>query len=129
MLQFDWEEVEGATVAGVFAKGARCLDDGSLECKELALKLDSSAVILRVNPDTDEVIVTLEPFDGAVEGWQTLPQLQGAVSHKLGWCWIGRNFRGYLDCFSFALDGIDPAYSFTGIASALHCMRITSIAG
>lgn len=128
MLQFDWEEVEGLTVVSVLARGARGLSDGSLECTEIAFRLDSSAVILRVNSDTDEVTVSLEPCDGEAAGWQMLEQLQDIVARKLGWCWIGRNYRGYLDSFTIALDGTDPAYSFTGVASALQCMRLTPIA-
>ncbi|WP_165323673.1 DUF6334 family protein [Rhizorhabdus phycosphaerae] len=127
MLQFDWEEVQGATVEAVVAKGVRGLSDGRLECEEIALVVGSSAVILRVNDDTDEVIVSLEPFGDARAGWQTLEQLQAIVARRLGWCWEGRNYRGYLDTFTMAVDGIDPAYSFTGMASALQCMRVTPI--
>lgn len=127
MLQFDWEEVQGATVEAVVAKGARGLSDGRLECEEIALVVGSSAVILRVNDDIDEVIVSLEPFGDGRAGWQTLEQLQAIVARRLGWCWEGRNYRGYLDTFTMAVDGIDPAYSFTGMASALQCMRVTPI--
>lgn len=127
MLQFDWEEVAGATVEAVVAKGARGLSDGTLECEEIAFVVGSTAVVLRVNVDTDEVIVSLEPFGSGRAGWQTLEQLQAIVTRRLGWCWEGRNYRGYLDTFTMALDGIDPAYSFTGVASALHCTRVTPI--
>jgi hypothetical protein len=128
MLQFDWEEVHGATVEAVVAMGARGLSDGTLECEAVAFVVGSTAVVLRVNVDTDEVIVSLEPFGDGRSGWQTLEQLQEIVAWRLGWCWVGRNYRGYLDTFTMALDGIDPAYSFTGAASALHCMRVVPIA-
>lgn len=127
MLQFDWDDVVGASVAAVVAKEARGLSDGSLECQEIALVLGASAVVLRVNIDTDEVVVTHEDFLPDRE-WQTLQQLQEIVSRSLGWCWIGRNDRGYLDSFTIGLDGIDPTFNFIGVASCLRCARVTPIA-
>lgn len=127
MLQFDWEAVEGSTVDAVVATEARGLNDGSLECRDIAFALGARAVVLRVNADTDEVIVTLEDF-GSNSEWQPLGPLQEVVSRTLGWCWEGRNYRGYLDTFTIALDGIDPAFSFTGVASTLQCARVTTMA-
>ena len=49
MLQFDWEEVDGATVEGGGANGARGLSDGRLECEEIAFVVGSTAVVLRVS--------------------------------------------------------------------------------
>jgi hypothetical protein len=128
MLQFDWAKVEGLAVAAVLATGSRAMDDGSLVCDQLMLVLGAQAVVMRVNDDTDEVIVSLE--DAAITkeaNWQRLDQLADIVSRRLGWCWVGRNYRGYLDTFMIGLDGIDPAYSFTGAASALQCTRVTPI--
>ena len=130
MLQFDWEEVDGATVAAVVAIGSRAMNGGSLVCSQIALVVGAKAVVLRVNDDTDEVIVSLE--DAAIineRDWQMLDQLADIVSRRLGWCWEGRNYRGYLDTFTIALEGIDPAYSFTGAGSRLQCARVTPIAG
>ena len=129
MLQFDWEEVNGATITAVLAAGCRADSEGGLMCDRIALVVGARAVVMHVNIDTDEVIVSLE--DSAITrdaNWQTLDQLAGIVSRSLGWCWIGRNYLGYLDTFTFSIDGIDPAYSFTGIASRLDCARVTRIA-
>lgn len=127
MLQFDWEDVNGIPVAAIVAKGARGLSDGSLTCDEVAFVLGHRAVILRVNVDTDEVIVSLEPFAMDSPEWRPLDQLSEIVSRSLGWSWEGRNYRGYLDTFTLAVDGIDPAYSFTGMASSLRCARVVLI--
>jgi hypothetical protein len=127
MLQFDWEDVDGSVVDAVLAKGACRLSDGSLACEEIAFIVRGQAVVLRVNADTDEVIVSLETFSMGEADWQPLEQLEEVVGHELGWCWIGRNYRGYLDTFTIALDGIDPTYSFIGMASSLHCTRLTPI--
>jgi hypothetical protein len=127
MLQFDWKEVEGTAITAVMAKRARRASDRSLECDEIALVLGAKAVVLRVHPDTREVIVTHEDFGTNGAGWQRLDQLDEIVSRPLGWCWIGRNYRGYLDTFSLGLDGMTPAYSFTGAAASLQCARVIPI--
>ncbi len=129
MLQFDWEEVDGVAVAAVLATGSRPMTDGSLVCDQIALVLAAKAVVMRVNHDTDEVIVSLEDAAAMHDAdWQTLGQLAEIVSRRLGWCWVGRNYRGYLDTFTIGLEGVDPAYSFTGAASRLQCARVTRIA-
>lgn len=130
MLQFDWEEVDGANVTAVLATGSRVMSDGSLCCEQIAIVVGAKAVVMRVNDDTDEVIVSLE--DAATlsdASWQTLDPLVEISSRRLGWCWEGRNYRGYLDTFTIALQGIDPSYVFTGAGSALQCARVTSVAG
>jgi hypothetical protein len=129
MLQFDWKEVDGVIISAVLATGSRRMNDGSLVCDQIALMLGTKAVVIRVSDDTDEVTVSLE--DAATNNdakWQTLDQLSGMVSRRIGWCWVGRNYRGYLDTFTIALEGIDAAYSFTGGASRLQCSRVTPIA-
>lgn len=128
MLQFDWEEVQGLAVTAVFAIGSCANGDGSLGCDQIALVVGAKAVVMRVNDDTDEVIVSLEDAATTHDAdWQTLDQLAEMVSRRLGWCWEGRNYLGYLDVFTIAVDGIDPAYSFTGMASCLHCARVIPI--
>jgi hypothetical protein len=89
----------------------------------------AKAIVMRVNDDTDEVIVSLEDT-ATTHGpeWQQLEQLQEVVSQRLGWCWIGRNYRGYLDVFTFAVGGIYPAYSFNRHGLILHCTRVAPIA-
>lgn len=128
MLQFDWKEVDGLTITAVLAGSLRPMDDGSLVCEKIAIVVGANAIVMRVSDDTDEVIVSLEDAK-AVHGpeWQVLEQLQEVVSRRLGWCWIGRNNRGYLDVFTIAVDGIAPTYSFIGMASSLHCTRVKSI--
>ena len=130
MLQFDWEEVDGANVTAVLATGSGVMSDGSLVCEQIALVVGAKAVVMCVNDDTDEVIVSLEDAAALSDAsWQALDQLAEISSQKLGWCWEGRNYRGYLDAFTIALQGIDPCYIFTGAGSTLQCARVTSVAG
>lgn len=130
MLQFDWDEVDGANVTAVLATGSGVMSDGSLVCEQIALVVGAKAVVMRVDDDTDEVIVSLEEAAALSDAsWQTLGQLSEIDSQRLGWCWGGRNNRGYLDTFMIALQGIDPSYTFTGAGSRLQCARVTSIAG
>lgn len=128
MLQFDWEEVDGAAVSAVIAKGESRLNDGALICDEIAFMLGGRAVVLRVNPDTDEVTVSLEVLEVNKIGWRPLDQLKEIVSHELGWCWEGRDYRGYLDTFTLAFNGIQPAYCFVGVASTLHISQLKPVA-
>ena len=128
MLQFDWEDVDGLTVTAVLGHTLRPVDDGSLVCDKVAVVVGARAVVMRVNDDTDEVIVTLEDARTLqMPGWQDLAQLREVVSRPLGWCWIGRNYRGYLDVFTIAVDGIDPVFAFIGKASGLTCARVTPV--
>ena len=60
MLQFDWEEVDGVAIAAVVATGSFSMNHGSLVCDQIALVVGAKAVVVRVNDDTDEVIVSLE---------------------------------------------------------------------
>jgi hypothetical protein len=103
------------------------MNDGSLDCAMIALVLETKAVTIRVNQDTDELIVSLEDY-AICHGLMPLEPLGDVVSRTLGWCWVGRNYRGYLDTFTIGIDGIDPAYSFTGAGSSIQCGRITPIA-
>lgn len=128
-LPFDWEEVEQQPITAVLAKGAMRLTNGDLSCDEVAFLLTDKALVLRVNADTDEVRVSLE--NGLVvgnDGWLPLDQLAHIVSRSLGWCWLARNYRGYVDTFTVAIDGISPSFSFIGEGSSLWCARVTPVA-
>lgn len=127
MLQFDWEEVDGAEISAVMATGTSFCDDLSVRCDAIAFILAGHAVVLRVSQDTDEVIVCRESLPLHEANWHPLSQLDEIVGRKLGWCWVGRNYRGYLDSFTVAIDGIDPCYIFTGIASSLQCARVVPV--
>jgi hypothetical protein len=128
-LSFDWEEVEQEPIAAVLGKGAMRLTNGELSCEEVAFVLTGKAIVLRVNTDTDEVLVSLENgLVGGNDGWLPLDQFADMVSRNLGWCWLARNYRGYVDTFTLALDGISPSFSFIGEGSSLRCTRVTPIA-
>ena len=128
-LPFDWEKIEQEPITAVLARGAMRLTNGDLACDAIALVLGSRAVVLRVNLDTDEVMVSLEnAFAPEGQDWRPLEQLAEIVTRTLGWCRLARNYRGYVDTFTLGLDGIDPSFSFIGVGSTLWCTRITAIA-
>lgn len=128
-VSFDWEEIEEEPITAVLAQGAMRLTNGDLACDAIALVLGSRAIVLRVSLDTDEVIVSLEnAFTPEVEDWRPLEQLAEVVSRTVGWCWLARNYRGYVDTFTLGLDGIDPSLSFIGVGATLWCTRVTPIA-
>ncbi len=119
MLQFDYEEVHGRTVSGVVGRR-----DGPAGWDSIAFVVEHRAVVLRVDPDTDEVVVTLEDASDLASGWIEVAEVADAIGSTLGWCWIGRNYRGYLDMFTLSFSGIDPQICFLGEASTLTIKHI-----
>jgi hypothetical protein len=103
MLQFDYEEVHGRTVSGVVGHRG-----GSAGWETIAFVIENRAVVLRVDPNTDEIVVTLEDASDLASDWTEVVEIAYAIGYALGWCWIGRNYRGYLDMFTLSFSGIDP---------------------
>lgn len=126
MLKFDWRDVDGAVIQAVRTESVRRLDDGSETCSQIAFVLADKAVVLSVDADTDQIVVTLKPI-GYTTDWLALGSLQKLVARKLGWCWAARNSQGYLDIFILAVDGVDPAYIFTAVASDLQCAQVRQL--
>ncbi|MGD0867843.1 MAG: DUF6334 family protein, partial [Rhizomicrobium sp.] len=78
---------------------------------------------------TDEIIATLESLPlGEDTPWTEIASLSRLAGQELGWCWIGRNYRGYLDMFTISFGGIDPSWTFVAAGSELECKQIVSIA-
>jgi hypothetical protein len=130
MLHFDWAEVLGETITSV--RGQPGYYEGSgVFWWRTAILIGQAAIMIEVNNDTDEIIVTLKQDDLPMEeapldlAWIDVPALSELVGRKLGWCWTARNSQGYLDAFMIAVDGIDPTYMFIGMAS---CVQIKKIA-
>lgn len=112
MLQFDYEDVHERTVSGVVGRR-----DGPTGWNSIAFVIENRAVVLRADPNTDEVVVTLEDASNLQSDWIEVAETAVAVGSALGWCWIGRNYRGYLDMFTLSFSGIDPQICFLGEAS------------
>src|SRR5947209_3549494 len=92
-LSFDWEEVEQEPITAVLAKGVMRLTNGDLSCDEVAFVLTGKSIVLRVNADTDEVLVSLENgLAAGNDGWLPLDQCADIVSRPVGWCWLARNY-------------------------------------
>jgi len=131
-LGFDWEAVVHKPVTAVVGRKERRMSDGSLAWYALAFAVGDSAVVLTVTADTDEIEVTHEnvPNGG---GWKSVTALEGTVGKPLGWCWVGRNYRGYRDSFTFALgdvlpDALEPHLTFLAEGSSLRCFNLTLVA-
>lgn len=128
-MQLDWDEVDGRTVTDLLGLEAATMDDGSARWDAVAICVESVAVLVTVEPDTDQVIVSLGDLPSS-EGWSSIPSFSTAIGNKLGWCWIGINSQGYKDSFSIALSGIasdalDPRYTFVAAASSLSCFDLS----
>jgi len=119
MLQFDYEEAHAQKVTGLLG-----FSDQLVGWEAIAIVLTDLALVVRVDADTDELAVNLETAPSAVGGWRRLTELQDAVGSELGWCWIGRNYLGYLDMFTLSFSGVVPQVCFVGEASCVRIMRI-----
>jgi hypothetical protein len=126
MLRFDWELVHGRPISAVVG---RRTDAGLWEA--MALVAGSRAVLLTVNDDTDEVVVSLEDARETA-GWKEFDALSYLVGRPFGWCWCGTNWRGYRDAFIVAFgdvvpDALDPRVMFLGEGSALTCLELKAL--
>lgn len=120
MLQFDYETVEGETVTAVLGQA-----DENGNWWSIAILLSSRALVLRVDADSDQISVALEAAPKGAK-WAPVEPMRLAVGNTLGWCWIGRNYRGYLDMFTVSFSGLEPHFLFVGMASALKLYRISA---
>lgn len=119
MLQFDYEEVHGQIVTGVVGRR-----DGPAGWECIAFVVGGRAVVLRVDPDTDEIVVALEDASNLTVGWNDVAEIANQIGSAFGWCWIGRNYLGYLDMFTVSFSGIEPQICFVGEASTLTIRHI-----
>lgn len=119
MLQFDYEEVHGRTVTRLVGRS-----NGLAGWESIALVVEARAVVLRVDSDTDEVVVTLEDAADLAHGWNDVEEIANVVGSALGWCWIGRNYLGFLDMFTLSFSGTEPQICFVGEAAALTIRHI-----
>ena len=128
-LQFDWEQVTHRPISALVGQNERAMSDGSTAWDALAFCVGDHAVVLTVNPDTDEIIVAHETMPEG-DGWQPVTLLSHVVGKSFGWSWIGTNHRGYTDSFMLALgeevpDALEPRLMFLCEASSLTCFDVT----
>lgn len=127
-LRFDWDKVERRTISDVLGLDADILSNGAARLEAVAICLDDAAVVVMVEPDTDQVIVTCEP-PPVGDGWARILTFDSAISKPLGWSWVGRNSQGYKDSFTIAfgddiLDALQPRCTFLAEASSLICFDL-----
>lgn len=123
-FRFDWDEVAHSTISDILGLNADIMDDGAARWEAVAICLDSTAVVVTVEPDTDQIIISREaPPTG--DGWERIPSFEFAVSQPLGWSWIGINSQGYKDSFTIALgEVLRPRCALVAEASSLICFDL-----
>ena len=121
ILHFDYDEVDGQMATAVL--GQR---EGTAGWQKIAVVMDERALMLRVDPDSDEITVELESAPEMADGWLAVADLSDFVGSELGWCWVGRNYRGYLDMFTLSFSGLEPQVCFTGDGATISIRRILS---
>jgi len=127
MLKFDYELVEGREIRRVVGTGRQIMNDSSVNYERVAFELEGQCFLIHTNEDTDELEIALAE-SGSLEKEQFLdiPELAECVGKELGWCWEGRNYRGYFDFFAISIRGPIPDYCFLGIASSVEIGKIAS---
>ncbi|WP_294269728.1 DUF6334 family protein [uncultured Sphingomonas sp.] len=119
MLRFDYDEVHGQIATALLGRR-----DGAVGWRDVAVVIGDRAVMVRVDVDTDEIAVELEVAPDVDDGWQAIPELSDYVGTELGWCWLGRNYRGYLDMFTLSFSGLEPQVCFVGEAAIVSIKRL-----
>jgi Family of unknown function (DUF6334) len=119
MIQFDYEVVNGKVITAVL--GFSHVLQG---WESVAILTSVGAILIRVDQDTDELTVDLEPAPKKGKLWRPVHELASAVGLKLGWCWVGRNYLGYLDMFTLSFSGLEPQACFIGEASQINIRQI-----
>ncbi|MFC3600133.1 DUF6334 family protein [Sphingobium scionense] len=127
-FRFDWDEVAHEQVTDVLGLDATVMDDGSARWGSVAICVGTTAVVVTVEPDTDQVIVARAALPSG-SGWERIPSFDFAVAKPLGWSWIGINSQGYKDSFTVAFgdavpDALTPRCTFLAEASSLMCFDL-----
>ena len=127
---FDWDDVAYLGVIEILGLNGMTRSDGSARWDAIAIRTESKSVLVAVEPDTDQVIITIEdkpePFG---DGWKSIPSLAYSTGRPLGWCWVGTNSQGYEDSFTVAFggaagDALTPRCMFLAEASSLCCFDL-----
>ncbi|WP_294267368.1 DUF6334 family protein [uncultured Sphingomonas sp.] len=122
MLNFDYDEAHGQVTTAVLGRR-----DGAAGWHRVAVVIKDRALMLRVDPDTDEIAVGLAAALSMNSGWLAVAELSDFVGSELGWCWVGRNYWGYLDMFTLSFSGLEPQLCFTGDAATISIRRILPV--
>lgn len=121
MLLFDYEKARAQVVTAVLG-----LEDGPAGWQSIAIVTSERAILIRLDADTDELTVSSEPAPDVGKGWSPIDALASAIRSELGWCWVGRNYLGYLDMFTLSFSGLEPQVCFVGEASNVTVRRIAA---
>lgn len=70
----------------------------------------------------------VEAAPEATHGWLAVADLSNFTGSELGWCWVGRNYCGYLDMFTLSFFGLEPQVCFVSEAATIRIRRILPIA-
>jgi hypothetical protein len=122
MLQFDYDEVHGSVATAVLGRR-----EGVAGWHGIAVVIGDRALMLRIDPNTDEITVDLEAAPEANTDWIAVTEMSDFIGSELGWCWVGRNYRGYLDIFTLSFSGLEPQVCFAGEGATISIRRILPI--
>lgn len=128
-MDFDYDLIHGQAIRSVHGRGRQVTNENSVHYEDIRIAVDAHTLVLGVNLDTDEIIVSLTQDARSEPDWGDVPELQDLVGRRLGWCWEARNNQGYRDCFMLAFEdnAVVPKVCFTGLASSIEIGKISSL--
>ncbi len=123
LLHFDYEDILDQAVTAVL--GERLFDAPGFWA--VAIVLEHQALVLRVSDDSDQLILTLEDEPATQGQWEAIDTMADVVGSRLGWCWEGRSYTGYLDMFLLSFDVLEPQFCFVAVAAQVEIKRLTRL--
>jgi len=126
LQEIDFDVLHSQRLLSVRGTNIHRMSDGTTSCDALAFCLERSALLVSVNVDTDEIELAItEPESVSnADAWKEVAVLAEFLGKELGWCWTGRNYRGYADTFTLSFSGLDPELSLCGEGSSLSVYKV-----
>ena len=122
----DYDTLHSQRLVSVRGRNTHRMSNGSTSCDALAFCLERDVLVVTVNADTDEVELARTDLEvvSNQDTWKNVVVLGEFLGKELGWCWIGRNYRGYADTLTLSFSGLDPELSLCGEGSALSIYKL-----
>jgi hypothetical protein len=122
-----YENLHGQKLVRALGEMSIINSEGQPSYTKVVLELDSSSIEIKVDSETDEIVISSIFIDGMCDDLSNIDGLSDYIGMKLGWTWIGTNYLGYLDIVIFSFSGISPDIMFVACASDVMISKIVRI--
>jgi len=125
----DHEKFQGRRLRKVKGVAPLVYDDGCIGFDRVIFQLDGGYLLISVNNDTDELIVSgmlNSDYDECIDCID-IEYMEKYLDLDIGWLWYAENWMGYADMVVFSFSGIEPSIAFLGAASKICSYSINRI--